>query len=221
MNMHVEPQTLINFATFLSQCYDDLEPWSKGNAWRYTPNRSAFAGSAGANDIEYEFTYLTTEEFTNETGKKLDKDKDPGGLNGPDWIHNLEAWSPPWAGSAADQDLDLMSQRRNWTAYYQARGVSASEGTIVDDSPGGAGPAPWAVPLHQDWHDAVETRTRECSDVREEIAFLMPILKQAAEEYTDTDFENAAGIDMATFQEIDGPPPADREADSSPGADRE
>lgn len=214
MNMHVEPQTVIDFATFLSRGYDDLEPWNHANRAVYTPPLSAFAGDEDADDLVYEFEYLTTEEFEGETGKTLDPNFDPGEAKTVDAIYSV-----PHPVDLVPFETNI-EQGRNWAEYYLARGAPSSVGTIVEDNPG-AGPAPWAEALYQDWTDAVDMRTQECTDVREEIAFLMPILDRAAQEYTDTDLENAAGIDLAAYDGSDVTPSADREAESSPGADRE
>jgi len=200
--LEVHKEAIVDFARFALAKKDELEPWSSQHADEMYPSPASFgAVSESTNDVEYEYMPLTPEEFRKHTGLTLDPSADPGpGI--------VDAVGTDAAGAGAFLSdavgffvipigvFDLLTDDTpdellmNWIRYYTARGASASI-----QFPYVTSDAPWANDLHTDWCEAVDNRTQEVDEIRNEIDFVVPRLAIAAEKYADTDLENALGID--------------------------
>ena len=193
---------MIDFAKFVLAKKDELEPWGMLHGDEMHPSPSAFgAVSESTTDVQYEFMLLTKEEYEKHMGITLDPKYDPG----PEFFqtfgttaNNVLAFlvdTFPVRGILLDwlSDNDAEDQVAHWLRYYSARGGA----TIIYPN-GEPTDAPWADKLHSDWCDAVNNRIFEVEEIRNEIDFVVPLLAEVAEEYADTDLNNAIGIASRT-----------------------
>lgn len=206
----VQEDALKHFATFADDQWEALKPWSTDHAEDYQPPDAAFgAVDEGTADLEYEFKLMTPEEFEKEVGETLDRSKDPGpgvmdvlSPSGADAIGTYQNWqflaSPLTAIPGGIEELFADEQEESWFHYYAARGPD--EAKLIDPQDSKPTDAPWAHSAITSWEDAVGNRLYEVDEVRTEIAYLVPILCAAAEDYVGVDLSNS--VDLDKFDDV-------------------
>ncbi|HIV58182.1 MAG TPA: hypothetical protein H9902_09525 [Candidatus Stackebrandtia faecavium] len=201
----VQKDALIHFANFADEQWGALEPWASSNAEDFQPPDAAFGSATSkTSDISFKFHLMTPAEYEKETGNTLDPASDPG----PGVANNLGSTTIDVAGFIDDYGWASISGAGaivkgiteatdtgsdSWFKYYAARGPDQYK--IVQPGEYDPHDAPWAQPLIDGWKSAVTNRLSEVDDVRNEIAFLVPILCDAAKDYVDVDIANALDLD--------------------------